>query len=151
MHSMMRRSMRIMFVFLCMAVLYICITSVSSHGAVNDEKNKSFYAEGAKITIREISDEDRTAYPDDTLGKTVKVQFDDGSETYYLTSDYTIYGGGTEWCDNTEITMLSGNVAQIVAGGSTGDTQNSIVWIYGGDVKKLLLLKMVRQNLLVSI
>ena len=137
MHSTMRRSVRIMFAFLCMAVLYICITSVCSHGAVNDEKNKIFYAEGSKITIREISDADRNAYPDDTLGKTVKVQFDDGSETYYLTSDYTIYGGGSEWCDSTQIMMFSGNVAQIVAGGSTGDTQNSIVCIYGGDVKKI--------------
>ena len=104
-----------------------------------------FFAEGQKIVINAVTDEDRENDPESTAGKSVKITcYDpDGSQvedTYYITSDYTVYGGGSDTdCANAEIEMNSGKLHRIVAGGRSGDVDNVYLTFYGGSVEQVVL------------
>lgn len=70
----------------CMLLLYLFLGTNNSYGAQLDEAGKCFYAEGQKIVINEITDEDRSDAPEDTEGKTVKI-------TCYNTEETEVEGG----------------------------------------------------------
>ena len=114
-----------------------------SYGAKLDESDKCFFAEGHKIIIEAISDSDRTRDPEGTKDKTVKIESYDleGSQveqTYYITSDYTVYGGSDSNYETAEIYMNSGALHRIVAGGNSGSIDLSQVNISGGKVDEIV-------------
>lgn len=133
------------FLGICMMALYMLLCSTASHGAALKEAEKCFFAEGQKIVINAVTDEDRENDPESTAGKSVKITcYDsDGSQvedTYYITSDYTVYGGGSDTdCANAEIEMNSGKLHRIVAGGRSGDVDNVYLTFYGGSVEQVVL------------
>ena len=111
--------------------LYVILCSTVSHGAALKEAENVFAAR-SKIVINAVTDEDRRKRSvEGTAGKSVKITcYDpDGSQvedTYYITSDYTVYGrriSDTD-CANAEIEMDSGELHRIVAGGRSGDVEN---------------------------
>ena len=140
-----RRRITIPLLGICMMALYVILCSAVSHGAALKEAEKCFFAEGQKIVINAVTDEDRENDPEGTAGKSVKITcYDpDGSQvedTYYITSDYTVYGGGSDTdCANAEIEMDSGELHRIVAGGRSGDVDNVYLTFYGGSVEQVVL------------
>lgn len=140
-----RRRITIPLLGICMMALYVILCSTVSHGAALKEAEKCFFAEGQKIVINAVTDEDRENDPEGTAGKSVKITcYDpDGSQvedTYYITSDYTVYGGGSDTdCANAEIEMNSGKLHRIVAGGRSGDVDHVQLTFYGGSVEQVVL------------
>lgn len=140
-----RRRITIPLLGICMMALYMILCSTVSHGAALKEAEKCFFAEGQKIVINAVTDEDRENDPEGTAGKSVKITcYDpDGSQvedTYYITSDYTVYGGGSDTdCANAEIEMNSGKLHRIVAGGRSGDVDHVQLTFYGGSVEQVVL------------
>lgn len=110
--------------------------------ATVDETNKIFYGEGQSISISAVTADDG----EEAAGKDIRVEaYDDETdsyETYFLTDDYTIYGGGIDVSGSAQIHMYSGEVHKIVAGGSTGNIEESaFVNIYGGTVGVIQLIE----------
>lgn len=128
---------------LCILALCMVFCTSNSYGAKNDESAKCFFAEGHKIVIEAITEQDRADHPEATDGKTVKIECYDSEEntveeTYYVTSDYTVYGGSKDsFLQSTEICMNSGKLHRIVAGSPSDVVNSTYVYINGGTVDQI--------------
>lgn len=128
----------------CMLLLYLFLGTNNSYGVQLDEAGKCFYAEGQQIVITAITDEDRNDAPEDTEGKIVKItcynQDDaDVAGVYYVTDEYTVYGGGMDSdYATTSISMYSGTLHRIVAGSPAGHIDYASVVLSGGSVDQIV-------------